>query len=313
MYNDRYVTAIIAAAGKGVRMGTADGKTKQFMTVGGLPVIVRTLTAFEKCSAVDAVIVVSPEHETGLYSDVKQQYGISKLKSVVCGGSTRQQSVKNGVSVLPDETDYIVIHDGARCLVTPEMIVKVIEAASETGAAIAAARSVDTVKAADGDGNISETLDRDKIYLAQTPQVFLKSLYIKALENAPDGVTDDASICEASGTRVKLVDCGRQNIKLTVPEDIPVIEALLKNAEGENGRMRVGHGFDAHRLVEGRKLILGGVDVPFEKGLDGHSDADVLVHAICDALLGAASLGDIGKHFPPSDDAYKGICSLKLL
>lgn len=311
MFKNRYVTAIIAAAGKGLRMETTGG-TKQFMELCGVPVIARTLIAFQRCAAVDAIVVSALKEEIDCYGAIKEKYGITKLKSVVAGGSVRQESVKNGVVAMPEETGCIVIHDGARCLVGPEYIEKVISAAVEYGAAIAAERATDTVKISDGDGGIKETVDRNAVFLAKTPQAFLKDVYLKALESAPEGLTDDAAICEAAGIKVKLVECGGKNIKMTVPDDIPIAEALIRRREG-NADMRTGHGFDAHRLVEGRKLILGGVDIPYEKGLMGHSDADVLTHAVCDALLGAAALGDIGKHFPPSDEGYKGICSLRLL
>ncbi len=311
MFKNRYVTAIIAAAGKGLRMETTGG-TKQFIELCGVPVIARTLTAFQRCGAVDAIVVSALKEEIGCYGAIKEKYGITKLKSVVAGGAVRQESVRNGVDAMPGETDCIVIHDGARCLVDPEYIEKVIAAAVESGAAIAAERATDTVKISDGEGGIKKTVDRNAVFLAKTPQAFLKDVFLKALETAPEGLTDDAAICEAAGIKVKLVECGEKNIKLTVPDDLPIVEALIRRREGNAG-MRIGHGFDAHRLVEGRKLILGGVDIPCEKGLMGHSDADVLTHAVCDALLGAAALGDIGKHFPPSDDSYKGICSLRLL
>ena len=311
MFKNRYVTAIIAAAGKGLRMETTGG-TKQFIELCGVPVIARTLTAFQRCGAVDAIVVSALKEEIGCYGAIKEKYGITKLKSVVAGGAVRQESVRNGVDAMPGETDCIVIHDGARCLVDPEYIEKVIAAAVESGAAIAAERATDTVKISDGEGGIKKTVDRNAVFLAKTPQAFLKDVFLKALETAPEGLTDDAAICEAAGIKVKLVECGEKNIKLTVPDDLPIVEALIRRREGNAG-MRIGHGFDAHRLVEGRELILGGVDIPCEKGLMGHSDADVLTHAVCDALLGAAALGDIGKHFPPSDDSYKGICSLRLL
>ncbi len=313
MYNDLFVTAIIPAAGRGVRMADSRGRAKQFIELRGVPVIARTLTAFEKCDLVDAVVVVAGKDERGFYDVIGEKYGIKKLVCVAEGGETRQISVGNGVAVMPPQTGVIVIHDGARCLVGPECIEKVIKAAVEHGAAIAAERATDTVKTAGADGYIASTVDRNTVYLAKTPQVFLKEVYLKALENAPEGVTDDASLCEAAGIPVKLVEDEGNNIKLTVPGDVPVMEALIEYNEGKRENMRIGHGFDAHRLTAGRKLVLGGVEIPYEKGLLGHSDADVLIHAVIDALLGAAGLGDIGRHFPPTDDAYKDISSLILL
>ena len=313
MYNGKYVTAIIPAGGRGLRMRSTDGATKQFVSLCGVPVVARTLSAFERCPSVDAVVVAALAEEIGYYREVREKYGITKLKSVVPGGETRQISVENGGKAMPSETGIVVIHDAARCLVTPEYIERVIKAADESGAAIAAERSKDTVKISDGGTYISKTTDRDRVFLAKTPQAFLTRIYLKALEKASKTAVDDASLCEAAGIKVRLVECGEPNIKLTLPEDVPVAEAIIRQREGRYLPFRAGHGFDAHRLVEGRKLVLGGVGIPYEKGLDGHSDADVLTHAVCDALLGAAALGDIGKHFPPSDGAYKNICSLRLL
>ena len=313
MYKNLRVTAIIPAAGRGIRMKSADGATKQFISLAGVPVIARTLLAFERCGAVDTIVVAALADERECYAAVKKKYGITKLKSVVTGGGTRQLSVKSGIAAMPEDTDIILIHDGARCLVSPEYIEKIIVAAAESGAAIAAERSVDTVKLSDGEELVLKTVDRSRVFLAKTPQAFRKDVYLKALKTAPPDATDDAAICEAAGIKVRLVECGGKNIKLTVPEDLPIMEAIIRQTEGTPFDLRAGHGFDAHRLVAGRKLILGGVDVPFDRGLDGHSDADVLTHAIIDALFGAAALGDIGKHFPPSDGAYKDIRSLILL
>ena len=195
----------------------------------------------------------------------------------------------------------MLVHDAARPFVTEDVVQEVIRGAFDRGAAVPCVAVKDSLR--ENEGERSRCVDRSRFFAVQTPQGFRKELLDEAYEKAcKDGFsgTDDASLVERLGYNVEIVDGDYDNIKITTKEDLPM----------EN---RIGTGFDVHRLVEGRKLILGGVEIPYEKGLDGHSDADVLIHALMDALLGAAAMGDIGRHFPDTDDAYKGISSMKLL
>ncbi len=208
-----------------------------------------------------------------------------------------------------EETDWErlqAIHDAARPFVSQAVITRALEAAAQTGAAAPAVPVKDTVKVAAPDGRVQATPDRSTLFAVQTPQCFDRARYLQAMERVrgpqASAVTDDCSLFELAGFAVQLVEGDYANAKITTIEDL----------KGEN-KMRIGHGYDVHRLVEGRKLILGGVDIPYEKGLLGHSDADVLLHAVSDALLGAAALGDIGGHFPDTDPRYKGADSLELL
>ena len=230
---------------------------------------------------------------------------------IVAGGERRQDSVRNAFNRAARDADVVVIHDAARPLVSHEIIRRTVEAAAATGAAIAAIRANDTVKRADAAGRIAETLNRDEIYLAQTPQAFLVDVLRDAL-TISDDATDEAALAEQAGHAVQLVEGDPRNLKITTPEDLAFAERLL-GAAAAGPSIRIGNGYDLHRLVDGRPLILGGVKIPFEKGLLGHSDADVVCHAITDAILGAAGAGDIGRHFPDTDPAWKDADSLDLL
>lgn len=298
--------ALILAAGMGTRMG---GISKASLILDGVPVLLRTARSFQNSTLVDAIVIAVKKDELEWTKELMLKNGISKLIAVVCGKETRQLSAKAAFAVLPKKSyDFVAIHDGARCLITPSQIDKVIAKAHETGASAASYKVTDTLKTAEN-GIISSTVDRTKLYAVQTPQVFSYDLYQKASSSADlTDYTDDCGLCESIGAEISLVDIGKNNIKLTTREDIMLAHSMLSQ-----GTLRVGHGYDAHRLKEGRKLIIGGCDIPYELGLDGHSDADVLLHAVMDALLGAAALGDIGKHFPPSDDSYKDISSIILL
>ena len=289
MYRDKTVTVIIAAAGSGSRMG---GRLpKQYMKTGGEVILRKTAEIFASCPVIDNIIVVADMAYMDLCEDVLK--GIEHR--TVAGGELRQDSVYEGLKCT--DTDIVLIHDGARPFVTQQIITEVTAAAAEYRAAVCAVRPKDTIRTGQG------TLNRDELYAVQTPQGFdtaaLKAAYEAAYAQGFYG-TDDAGIAEGAGLEIRIVPGSYDNIKITTREDLPM-------------ETRVGTGYDVHRLEEGRKLILGGVCIPFERGLLGHSDADVLVHAIMDALLGAAALGDIGKLFPDTDDRYKGISSIELL
>ena len=231
--------------------------------------------------------------------------------SLVRGGRERGDSVRAALQAIPADVDGVLIHDAARPLVTDALITRTVEAAFDAGAAIAALRASDTVKRADAAGCIAETLPRDEIFLAQTPQAFRVDVLRDALKMADDA-TDEAALAERAGHPVKLVDGDPRNLKITTPGDLTFAEGLLGGPSAATS-LRIGNGYDLHRLVDGRPLVLGGVVVPFEKGLLGHSDADVVCHAITDAILGAAGAGDIGRHFPDTDPVWKDAVSLDLL
>lgn len=329
MYNNKKVAVIIAAAGSGNRMGS--GIPKQYMEILGKPILDRAVEAFEKNASIDEIyIVVSQDFEDRCRKEylggINGKSVMSKVKQIVPGGAERQDSVYAALSVIPEDVDLVLIHDGARPFVTGETIDALIGSAAEHGAAVTAVPVKDTIKSAE-DGVFSETLDRSRLYSIQTPQGFDRKLLMKAHERAFSENfygTDDAVLVEKMGEKVYLVKGDYHNIKITTKEDILVGEAILNARSGQSvptekppaeeaEETRIGTGYDVHRLTEGRKLILGGVEIPFERGLLGHSDADVLLHAVMDALLGAAALGDIGRHFPDSDESYRGISSLLLL
>lgn len=313
-----YTTAILLCAGKGSRMG-AD-VPKQYVPLFGKPVCMHTAQHLQDCAAVDGIVIVCPEGDVQKMHSLSGQYGITKLICVCEGGQTRQASVWQAIAHLPPQTEFVAIHDGARCLIGAKEIEAVITQAYACEAAVAACAVFDTVKVTDSERMILSTADRESLSAVQTPQVFSLSLYKRAMKQAEQAgalYTDDSALLEAVGVRVRCVYHGAENRKITQPSDLAYAEFCLSRQENgeKNGAldMRIGHGYDVHRLKGGRALIVGGVSIPFEKGLDGHSDADVLVHAIMDALLGAAGLPDIGTHFPDTDPSYQNADSLKLL
>jgi 2-C-methyl-D-erythritol 4-phosphate cytidylyltransferase/2-C-methyl-D-erythritol 2,4-cyclodiphosphate synthase len=210
----------------------------------------------------------------------------------------------------------VVIHDAVRPFVNQKLIKQVIAAAKTAGAASIGVKAKDTIKETKKNHLVIATIPRQNLWLTQTPQAFkfelLKKAYRIAYAKKFYG-TDDASLVERIGTKVKMVEGSYENIKITTPEDLVMAEALMKKKTGNKINFRNGFGYDSHRFAVGRKLILGGVEIPFDKGLQGHSDADALIHAICDALLGASGCGDIGRHFPDTNPSYKDISSIILL
>jgi 2-C-methyl-D-erythritol 4-phosphate cytidylyltransferase/2-C-methyl-D-erythritol 2,4-cyclodiphosphate synthase len=229
----------------------------------------------------------------------------------VTGGARRRDSVANAFARVADRADIVVIHDAARPFVTDDTIRRTVSAAAESGAAIAAIAAHDTVKRANASRVITATLPREEIYLAQTPQAFRTSVLRDAL--ALDGdATDEAMLAEQAGHPVRIVEGDSRNLKITTPADLAMAEKMLELSRPAGG-VRIGNGYDLHRLVAGRPLILGGVTIPFDKGLLGHSDADAICHAVTDAVLGAAGAGDVGRLFPDTDPAWKGANSLDLL
>lgn len=299
--------AIILAGGSGSRMGADCNKV--LLELQGKPVIVRSVEAFH--GLVDGIILVSREEDMPLIQAIIDKAGLSV--TIVPGGITRQASVWNGLCALPAGCTHVLIHDGARCLVDAETIRCCMASVEQHSTGVAAIPAVDTIKLVDADELVASTPDRSSLRAVQTPQGFTVDVIRQAHESAiAEGFlgTDDASLVERLGIPVRLTKGSRRNIKLTTPEDLLMADAFLGHSFPT---LRVGQGYDVHRLVEGRKLILCGVDIPHHLGLLGHSDADVAVHALMDAMLGAMALGDIGKHFPDTDDRYRGISSMKLL
>ena len=294
--------AILLAGGSGTRMGASANKT--LIPLLGECALCRALRTLRRhCDG--AVIVLRPQDE----ADIRQALANSGLsaEAFAYGGYDRQESVKNGLALLPPDCDIVLVHDGARPLTDDATVENVIDSVKRCGSGIASTPVTDTIKQAAPDGTVLSTPDRSALRAVQTPQGFRREIIERAHREISERCTDDAALAERLGIPVHLCAGSPRNIKLTTPEDLTLAEFYL------SGLPRVGHGYDAHRLAPDRKLILGGVEIPYEKGLLGHSDADVLVHAVIDALLGAAALGDIGGHFPDSDPQYKGVFSIRLL
>ncbi|MGE0394822.1 MAG: 2-C-methyl-D-erythritol 4-phosphate cytidylyltransferase [Vicinamibacterales bacterium] len=298
-----HVTAIIAAGGHGARFGAS--QPKQLLLLGGRPILERAVEAFLASPLVDEVIVALP---ASVLAEPPAYLQRPRVR-LVAGGETRRASVAAAVAQVPAASDLVAIHDAARPLVPAGLIARTIETAARTGAAIAALPIHDTVKRGGAGGVIVETVPRAGLFGAQTPQVFGVDVLRRALAGASGDATDEAMLVERSGHPVTLVEGDAGNIKITTAEDLRMAEALL----GRDGRPRVGQGYDLHRLVAGRPLVLAGLTIPHEKGLSGHSDADAVCHAVTDALLGATGLGDIGRHFPDTDPAWKDADSMVLL
>jgi 2-C-methyl-D-erythritol 4-phosphate cytidylyltransferase/2-C-methyl-D-erythritol 2,4-cyclodiphosphate synthase len=302
-----HVTAIIAAAGSGRRLGGA--VPKQLLDIGGRSILQHSVDAFLRHDRVSEVIVVLP----GSLAEAPPAWITSASAGgrvrVVEGGTRRQDSVANAFDQVDARCDVVLVHDAARPFVTPDMISRSIDAAMAHGAAIVAVAVADTVKRVDGSRVVTETIPRETIYLAQTPQAFRRAVLGDAVALGRAGVaaTDEAMLAEQAGHPVHVIPGDAANVKITTAADL---EAARRDLRGAG---RVGTGYDLHRLVEGRALILGGVRVPSPFGALGHSDADVVCHAATDAILGAAALGDIGRHFPDTDPAWKDASSVDLL
>jgi 2-C-methyl-D-erythritol 4-phosphate cytidylyltransferase/2-C-methyl-D-erythritol 2,4-cyclodiphosphate synthase len=314
-----HVTAIIAAGGRGQRFGGA--RPKQLLSVAGRPVLERSVAAFLTHPSIDEIVVALPAE----LADDPPGYlrGTSKPLRIVAGGPRRQDSVASAFRAASERSDMIVIHDAARPFASAALIARTIAAAAESGAALAAVQARDTVKqgllspaaAAPRSGDVwivEATLPRESIFLAQTPQAFRREVLRDAIALGGEA-TDEAALAERAGHLVRIVEGEVSNMKITTPDDLAVAETLARGGHDEGTVARVGTGYDLHKLIEGRPLILGGVTIPFERGLSGHSDADAVCHAITDAVLGAAAAGDIGRHFPDTDPQWQGASSVGLL
>lgn len=297
MYKEEKVTTVIVAAGRGNRFG--GDLPKQFIKLGNKTVLETAVEVFDGHEAVDEILVISAQERIDLCKELCSRY--SKVKSVIKGGEQRQDSVYEGVKNV--KGDIVMVHDAARPHVTREIIDRVIEQAYNQGASVPCVPVKDTIRKVTND--VTRTLKRSELYSVQTPQGFRTELLLRAFDRAFETGfygTDEGSLVENLGEPVGITEGDYSNIKITTVEDMK-----------HNMDIRVGHGYDVHRLVENRELYLCGIKIPYDYGLLGHSDADVALHALMDALLGAAGLGDIGKHFPDTDERYKGISSLKLL
>ena len=297
---------MLVAAGRGTRSGLAENKA--FYPIRGRAMVLRSLDALAGSGEFEGgVLVVSGEDEAKMRGLLSREAWPVPVR-VALGGKTRQASVRAGIEQVDIDADVIAVHDAARPFVNREIIQTVLAGARETGSGVIATAVTDTIKQVEEDGRVV-TLPRARLRAVQTPQAFraaqLRRAHAQALQEGFEA-TDDAMLYERYYGTVTLVSApgAEANRKMTTPEDFRAQEMPA---------LRVGTGYDAHRLVEGRPLILCGVQVPHDRGLDGHSDADVAVHALMDALLGAAGEGDIGLQFPDSDEAYRGISSMVLL
>ncbi|HEY5995955.1 MAG TPA: 2-C-methyl-D-erythritol 4-phosphate cytidylyltransferase [Candidatus Deferrimicrobiaceae bacterium] len=300
--------AIVVAGGAGVRMGGAI--PKQFLPLGGRPILDRTLSALAASPCIDALVVALP---TGIPSPWRDAIGrYPKVAAIVDGGRERQDSVRNALVSVPADAEIVLVHDGVRPFASTELIRAVVDGARERGSVVPVVPVSETVKRWNADRSSLATADRSGLMRAQTPQGFqariLRDAYAKAAATGMVG-TDDASLAEAAGYPVTPVKGDDRNIKITTPDELRMAEGLLREVPD----LRVGLGGDAHRLVEGRPLWLGGVQVPHDRGLLGHSDGDVLLHAIADAVYGALGDRDIGYHFPAGAAETKDISSRKIL
>jgi len=299
-------TGIVVAAGRSARFGGP--LPKQFLQIGGRLVVERSVDRLAEAAEVGEIVVVLAQE------DIEGEFAARirahrRVGAIVAGGETRAASVAAGLAAVPTDRTYVLVHDAARPLASAELIRRVIEATRVHGAAIPVVGLPDTVKRVDAAGRVEATLDRSALRLAQTPQGANKAHLIDALAAAgANASTDEAAALAAAGHRVVTVEGEATNIKITTAVDFADVRREL---EGDVD-LRVGTGFDIHRIDPSRPLMLGGVRFEGEAGLAGHSDADVVLHAAMDAVLGAAGAGDIGKLFPPDDDRWAGADSLKL-
>ena len=339
-------SAVVVAAGTGSRLAAAlgaDAPRKGLLEVAGKPLAAWSIETLASVAGVTEVVVVLHEDDFESAQPALRAAGATKFAR---GGARRQDSTLNGLRATDPGSEYILVHDAARPLVTAADVERALDRAREVGAALLAVPAKDTVKRVDARGIVTSTPPRKELWLAQTPQVARREDLILALEAAGTSeVTDEASALEARGQKVAVVMGSYENVKLTTADDLPVVTRLLarhkkeramaatekkddeplhqKKTQAMSGAwfdtpagappLRVGLGTDIHRLVPGRKLLLGGVEIPFEKGLLGHSDGDALFHAVIDAALGAAGLGDIGDMYSDQDSRWKGADSRQLL
>lgn len=303
-------TAIIVAAGIGTRFG---GDTpKQFVKLAGRPILSRSIEKFDLCDEIDSIIVVAASEFVEQTRELVEEAKFSKPVEIVAGGATRSRSTASGLSAVNGDDGVVLVHDAARPLVSVEDIRSVIEAAAKSGAACLASPVADTIKRV-ANGEIRETIDRSSLMSAQTPQGFRVELLRRAFATVADvdNATDECTLVESLGERVSIVTATSPNMKITTQDDVRIAEALLR--DDRTSIPLIGFGTDFHRLEAGGPLKLGGVAIDCDLQAVGHSDGDVLLHAVTDAILGALAAGDIGSHFPDTDERWRGADSRKFL
>lgn len=309
------VAVILVAAGRGLRAASAGEPPKQYRQLQGQPVIARTIHAFLSHPGIDRILTVIHPDDHGLYTSAVSEINDPRLCRPVSGGADRQASCLAGLAALTDHApDYVLIHDAVRPFIEHAAIDRVVDALEHEVAVLCGMPVIDTVKRADAEGYVGETIPREGLWRAATPQGFRYAEIVAAhralVSQGITGITDDAAVAELAGHRVLLVDGGADNIKLTTAEDFKMAEQrLTAEAFLACPDVRVGTGYDVHVLEPGDGVTLCGVFIPHDQRLKGHSDADVALHALTDAILGTLGDGDIGKHFPPSDERWRGAAS----
>ena len=304
------VAVVVVAAGRGERVGQTEGGPKQYRHIGGKPVIRHTLEALAGSDRIGTIVVAVHPDDTDLFRQACE--GLDHDIRAVHGGASRQESTRLALAALEDaEPDIVLIHDGVRPFVDGPLIDRVIEAVEENIGALPAIAVSDTLKRRGEDGLVAGTVSRDGLFAAQTPQGFpfrpIYHAHQKAWQAGRSDFTDDAAIAEWAGLAVRLVDGSPDNVKLTWARDIALADQRLGGtAMADLPDVRTGNGYDVHAHCPGDHVTLCGIQIPHDKGLKGHSDADVGLHALTDALLATCGAGDIGTHFPPSDPQWKG-------
>lgn len=294
-----FAGAVIVAGGLGKRMG----RPKQMLPLAGKAVLSRAVEAFRKIPCVKQIIVVTaPENREILRQEFPDLV-------FALPGPTRLASVMNGVALLDPRVQAVAVHDGARPLVSARLAGSCLQSGFDAGAAVLAVPVKDTVKQVRA-GIVQHTLDRSSLWAAQTPQCYRADILRRALDRFGhlQDATDESQLVERLGVNVKIEMSDYKNLKITTPEDLIMAEVFLQTG----AKQRTGFGFDLHRMVQGRKFIIGGVEIPHKKGFAGHSDGDLVLHAVCDAALGALCEGEIGLLFPPTDPTIEGIDSKKI-
>jgi 2-C-methyl-D-erythritol 4-phosphate cytidylyltransferase/2-C-methyl-D-erythritol 2,4-cyclodiphosphate synthase len=305
------VAAVVVAAGRGLRAG--GDVPKQYRELAGEPVIRPALIAFLSHPRIAAVQPVIHPDDQAMFGAATA--GLTNLPPPVWGGATRQASVCAGLEAVGAKSpDIVLIHDAARPFVSDALIDRAIDTAKTRGAAVPAIAIADTVKKIDDDAVVTATLDRNHLRMVQTPQAFgfdlIMTAHRRAVASGRDDFTDDAALAEWAGHRVSVFEGEARNVKLTTNDDFARAEIARHAALAD---VRTGNGFDVHAFADGDHVMLGGVRIPHSRGVTGHSDADVALHALVDAILGALADGDIGAHFPPSDPQWKGASSDRFL
>ena len=310
------VAALIVAAGRGARASTDPSQPKQYCEIGGMPMLSHTLSVFAAHPGVDDILVVIHPDDVALYGEASAPFA-SDILPAVMGGARRQASVRRGLEALADKApSKVLIHDAARPFADEALVSRVIDALATSPGALPCLPVTDTLKREEA-GRVTGTVPREGLLRAQTPQGFdfeaILTAHRAAGRDSTLEFTDDTSVAEWFGIDVAIVEGSEDNRKLTTAEDLMIADRLMRQSAAPTGTMRAGSGYDVHRLGPGDAVILCGVRIPHTKTLLGHSDADVGLHALTDALLGTIADGDIGAHFPPSDARWRGASSDKFL